>query len=144
MAVSVSPVMAAMMPTRLRASGRLSSRLGSAGSGSGAVRALRILEAISSSVSMRLTRLMSEGSDLLILALPSRRDMTRAAVPPPLKGSGRTEVRAPRSGRRRPRPRGPAADKGLGQDEGLDARVEVELGCDVPGEFDMLLLVLAD
>ena len=34
---------------------------------------------------------MSDGSDLDIFALPSRSDMIRAAVPPPISGSGRRE-----------------------------------------------------
>ena len=45
------------------------------------MRALRILAAMASASSVRLMRLWSEGSDLLILAEPSRRDITRVAGP---------------------------------------------------------------
>ena len=69
------------MPTRLRASGRLSSPRGSSGSGSGSVLARRIFSAIVSASSVRLMRLWSEGSDLLIFLEPSRSDITRAAAP---------------------------------------------------------------
>ena len=60
---------------------------------------------------------MSEGSDLDILALPSRRDMIRAAVSP-ICGSGNGEQ--------------------------VDVVVGVELEGDVAHQLDMLLLVLAD
>ena len=91
---------------------------GSSGSGSGSVFALRIFCAISSSLSVRLIRLMSDGSDLDIFAWPSRRLITRAPVPPPM-------IR-------------------LGQDEQVDVVIGVELDRDVAGQLDMLLLVLAD
>ena len=61
---------------------------------------------------------MSDGSDLDIFDVPSRRLMTRAAVPPPM-------IR-------------------LGRDEQIDVEVGVELDRDVAGQLDMLLLVLAD
>ena len=80
--------------------------------------ALRIFWAIASSLSVRLIRLMSDGSDLDILALPSRR-------------------------RHDPRRRA-AADERLGRDEQLDVEIGVELDRDVAGQLDMLLLVLAD
>ena len=54
-------------------------RLG--GSGSGSVLALRIFLAMASASSVRLMRDMSEGSDLHILLVPSRRLMTRVAGP---------------------------------------------------------------
>ena len=49
---------------------------------------LRILAAMVSASSVRLMRDWSEGSDLDILAAPSRRDMTRVAGPW-IRGSGR-------------------------------------------------------
>src|SRR3546814_2176858 len=67
------------MPTRLRASARPSSPAASDGSASGSVRALRTFCIIVSASSVRLTRLMSDGSDFDIFADPSRRLMIRAA-----------------------------------------------------------------
>ena len=106
------------MPTRFLASGRASSPAGSSGSGSGSVFALRIFCAIASSLSVSRIRLISDGSDLDILAVPSRRLITRAAVPPPMYGSGTTNS---------------STSKSL-----------LNLHRDVAGQLDMLLLVLAD
>ncbi len=69
------------MPTRLRASARCSSPRASSGSGSGSVLARRIFSAMVSASSVRLMRLWSEESDLLIFLVPSRRLITRAAGP---------------------------------------------------------------
>ena len=104
------------MLTRLRASGRPASPASVSGSGSGSVRALRILSAMASASSVRLIRLMSEGSDFDIFFVPSRK---------------------------RHHPRRRALDHRLGQREEVDAVVVVELGRDVAGELDVLLLVLA-
>ena len=60
---------------------RLGERVKAIGSGSGSVLALRILREICSASSVRLMRLASEGSDLDIFFVPSRRDMTRVAGP---------------------------------------------------------------
>ena len=65
----------------MRASGRSASAEKASGSGSGSVRALRIFEAMASASSVRLIRLMSEGSDFDIFLVPSRSDMTRVAAP---------------------------------------------------------------
>ena len=75
------------MLTRLRASGRSFSSASVSGSGSGSVRALRIFDAIASASSVRLIRLASEGSDFDIFLVPSRRLITRVAVPS-ITGSG--------------------------------------------------------
>ena len=64
------------------------------GSGSGSVFARRILRAMVSGGSVRLMRLWSEGSDLLIFRVPSRRDMTRA-WPPRISGSMRGKKSVP-------------------------------------------------
>ena len=69
------------MLTRLRASARPSSPSASDGRASGSVRALRSFCAMVSASSVRLIRLWSEGSDFDIFLVPSRRDMTRVAVP---------------------------------------------------------------
>jgi hypothetical protein len=66
------------------ASGRSSSPAASSGSGSGSVFALRIFWAISSLLSVRWMRLISDGSVFDIFEWPSRRLITRAAVPPPM------------------------------------------------------------
>src|SRR3546814_3511143 len=70
------------MPTRLRASARPSSPAASPGNGSGSVFDFRIFCEIISASSVRLMRLMSDGSDLDIFAVPSRNDITRAATAP--------------------------------------------------------------
>ncbi len=69
------------MLTRFAASGRPARPATVAGSGSGSVRALRILPAMVSASSVRLIRLMSDGSDFDIFLVPSRRLITRVAVP---------------------------------------------------------------
>ena len=63
------------------------------GKGSGSVLAFLTFCMIISASSVRLMRLMSDGSDLLILAEPSRRDMMRAASGG-MKGSGKVKTGA--------------------------------------------------
>ena len=70
----------------LRRSARASSV---SGRGSASVLARLILRVISSAVSVRLMRLWSDGSDLLIFELPSRRDIPPAPPAPGFSGSGR-------------------------------------------------------
>lgn len=69
------------MLTRLRASGRSASPSMLSGRGSGSVLALRNLAAMASASSVRLMRLVSEGSDFYIFFVPSRSDITRVAAP---------------------------------------------------------------
>ena len=75
------------MLTRFSASARPASPSRLPGSGSASVRALRIFWAIASASSVRLIRLMSEGSDFDIFLVPSRRLITRVATPS-ITGSG--------------------------------------------------------
>ena len=76
---------------RFSASGRPSSPAGSLGNASGSVFARRIFCAMLSASSERLMRELGEGSDLLILALPSRRLITLVAAPN-MRGSGSTNA----------------------------------------------------
>ena len=68
------------MPTRFSASARPSSPFSSLGSGSGSVFAFLTFFMTVSGSSVRLMRLISDGSDLLIFEVPSRRLMMRAAA----------------------------------------------------------------
>ena len=75
------------MPTKFLASGRFSRPSKEEGSGSGSVFAFLIFLTISSLESVKFIRVASDVSDLLIFELPSRSDITRAAVFW-IKGSG--------------------------------------------------------
>ena len=80
------------MPTRLSASGRLSSPFSSDGSGSGSVFALRIFWATASASSVRLMRELSEGSDFARINLTDDADAIAQKIrkartdPEPLPG----------------------------------------------------------
>ncbi|MNY64361.1 hypothetical protein D3C86_2014570 [compost metagenome] len=69
------------MPTRLSASGRSLSPSTSWGSSAGSVVAFLIFLAMASASSSREMRDWSDGSDLLIFLVPSRRLMMRVAGP---------------------------------------------------------------
>ena len=75
------------MPTRLAASGRSCRPSSSDGRASGSVLALRIFLAMVSASSVMVMRDISDGSDLLILFWPLRKDITRVAGPW-MSGSG--------------------------------------------------------
>ncbi len=84
------------MPSKFAASGRPSSPAGVSGSGCGSVVAFWILRRIVSASSVMFIREYSEGSDLLIFAVPSRSDMTRVAGPK-ISGSGIGNKSTPKS-----------------------------------------------
>ena len=105
------------MPSRFAASGRPSSPAGVSGSGCGSVVAFWILRRIVSASSVMFIREYSEGSRLAHLrrAVAQRHDAGR-----------RTE------------------DQRLWNRKQIDGEVAVELLGDVPSQFQVLLLVLAD
>src|SRR4029078_10854337 len=75
------------MPTRLSASGLVSSTFTSEGRGSGSVLAFLIFLTMGSASSGRLMRVMSDSFDFDIFLVPSRKFITRVAGPV-IKGSG--------------------------------------------------------